>query len=170
VSREEQQASELLGRYLTAANEIAKFMLDGAREGDEERIPFSAYKLLERGDEKLLAVVLEKLFDYILHLERRALDAHGPLMTAEESGYQDVKPQAWQLAAHDQILAAAAEGDYQLVGQLAVDGQIKSIIADDEPTDWHSILRMMLLVEQNNLVLLATECFHRLVESEKERG
>jgi len=146
---------------------ITQRLVKSCRENDGVTAALIAAQLKSQPESSLLAMVLGQLTTRLVSAETRAAAAHGPLVTPQDMGLgpEALEPEPWQQAVADQLDAAAKDNDYRLYARTAVDNQLKSLEWDREAGndhDWDAMFRGMLLVDQQTMVVLATEMLYRL--------
>lgn len=158
-----EQAHEVMARYEGAALDISEKLLQACRDNRPEYAALITGRLHQIGDINLLTLVIGKLTTSVVEAEECAARAHGPLITADNP----TPPEAWQIAVGDQMRAAAENGDMEAAARIMVDGQIASCASDVERQGGHidfpGLVRVLMLLDQNNLTLLASEMLRRLV-------
>lgn len=97
--------------------------------------------------------------------------ANGPLATPEQLGVDtDMKPEAWQVGAADQLQAASEQQDLIAFAQIALDAQIRASVSDFEQhleqfghyPDVGHLVRAFLLMDRTAVIAMAAEGLRRL--------
>lgn len=153
----------LIAHYEGAALDITEKLLQACRDNRPEYAALVTHRLHQIGDINLLTLVIGKLTTGVVEAQDAAARAHGPLITAENTD----PPDAWQIAVGDQMRAAAENGDMESAASLMVDGQVHSCVMDVERQGgvihFPELVRTLMLIDQSNLTLMASEMLRRLV-------
>lgn len=167
-------AKKMLAQNLATAVDVAQKFVDTCRDDNPQAAAYMAKQLHEADTADMLMLVIGQLTMRVVNTERRAEEAHGPLLTADEVGLtqEQMKPHVFQTAIHDQMQAALDEKDYQLYAQIMVDGLVRSLVAGfdaGEELEWGSLVRTVMLISQDSLTLATAEMALRLTKQELER-
>lgn len=129
-----------------------------------------AHQLYQADNEFFLAMVIGNLTMRIVNTERRADEAHGPLVTIPEQGMEMPEMPMWATSASDQMQAAVQHRDYKLFAALAVDSNMRAFDADKEAgveMDFDHALRAMLVLDHQTTALVAAEALKRLYAAKR---
>lgn len=164
---EQEEGARIVAKYGHRAHEIRDELREAFRVKDGYRAGQLCKEMWHHPD--LLMLVVSLLL---------ATPTSGPLATPEEMGMDPesarLKPEAWQVAANDQVEAAAEAHDFPTYARLATDAWLKAVVMDirkykaDEGIwpDASYLLRGTMVAEPTALTAVAAECLYRLAMAE----
>ena len=156
-------------KYQTGGTALAQSLVKSCRDNDSGTAAEIAQKLMDNGDVLLLMMVLGQLTVRTVRAERRANQAHGPLIEGDDLDGAEVP--VWQVGVADQLNAAANDNDHRAFAKTLVDAQIKALKSDaaendldfnDEET-YEAVLRGLMMLNHSTLLICAAEMTTRLM-------
>lgn len=175
MNPDDEWAREVMAGLQTKALEFTQRLVDSCLAGDGEAASYVAQELFQAQNPYLLMLTLGQLTIRSVKADRRAAEAHGPLLTPEDVGHHvdSREMPVWSVGVHDQMRAAVDHGDYRTFAITAVDGQLRAIgmdVAESGEVNWDSLVRGMMLIDQNTLTVIAAEALYRLAVAQMEGG
>lgn len=143
----------------------AQMLIDAARQENGQAGWFLSQQIFAAQNEFFLAMVIGNLTMRVVNTERRATEAHGPLVTLAEQDMQMPEMPIWATSVQDQLVAAVQNGDYKTFAQVSVDANLRAFGVDEDSgltIDLDHILRSMLTLDQQSVSLVAAEAMRRL--------
>lgn len=149
------------------AQATVDMLIKAARENNGQAGWSLASQIYHADNEFFLAMIIGNLTMRVVNTERRADQAHGPLVTPAEQGVTLPPMPIWATSMADQIAAAVQNSDYKAFAEIAVDANLRAYTVDEKDgntVDLDHTLRSMLVLDHQSAVLIAAEALRRLYE------
>lgn len=170
------EARAAMEARLESAEAIVSELLRIYRHGKPAEAAYVVQRMADTHDLQLLMLVIGGMMSRLIATERRADEAHGPLLTAAEQ--QGVTQESatelgpWAVSIADQMQAAVEAQDYQAAATIAVNGSLMAW-RQDFPTGaipFDYVMRSMLQLNQQNVAMCAAEAMRLLFNERNARA